>query len=115
MKLREIYETAVRMGIESDPRGHAGVDEFLDRTKRRYERLPEHLKPLFDSESLVNPFADTRIYFGADDTEVKTILGGIDMRHDLSGACDSGSDSLANLKPHPRKQLGILTARGGDH
>ena len=79
MKLREIYETAVRMGIESDPRGRAGVDEFLDRSKRRYEQLPEHLKPLFDSEALVNPFADTRIYVGADDTEVKTILAGIDM------------------------------------
>jgi hypothetical protein len=79
VKLREIYETAVRMGIDADPRGRGGVDEFLDRTRRRYERLPDYLKPSFDQEALTNPFADTRIYVGADDTEVTTLLGGIDM------------------------------------
>ena len=59
MKLREIYETAVRMGIAADPRGKEGVEEFLARQKRRAESLPEHLKPLADSEELTNPFNDT--------------------------------------------------------
>jgi hypothetical protein len=79
VKLREIYETAVRMGIEADPRGKAGVDEFLARTKKRYDALPDHLKELTDPESLTNPFNDTRIYVGDPDTEVGTLLGGIDM------------------------------------
>ena len=79
MKLREIYETAVRMGIEADPRGKQGVDEFLARQKRRYESLPEHLQALVDPEELTNPFADTRIYVGDPDAEVTTLLGGIDM------------------------------------
>jgi hypothetical protein len=79
VKLREIYETAVRMGIEADPRGKQGVDEFLARQKRRYESLPEHLKALADPEELTNPFADTRIYVGDPDAEVTTLLGGIDM------------------------------------
>ena len=79
MKLREIYETAVRMGIEADPRGKQGVDEFLARQKRRYESLPEHLQALVDPEELTNPFADTRIYVGGPDAEVTTLLGGIDM------------------------------------
>ena len=79
MKLREIYETAVRMGIEADPRGKAGVDEFLTRTKKRYDSLPEHLKSLADKEELTNPFNDTRIYVGDPDTEVTTLIGGIDM------------------------------------
>ena len=79
MKLREIYETAVRMGIEADPRGRQGVDEFLARQKRRYESLPEHLQALVDPEELTNPFADTRIYVGDPDAEVATLLGGIDM------------------------------------
>ena len=79
MKLREIYETAVRMGIEADPRGKEGVDEFLARTKRRIESLPDHLKELTDPEDLVNPFSDTRIYLGDPDLDVTTILGGIDM------------------------------------
>ncbi len=79
MKLREIYETAVRMGIEADPRGKAGVDEFLARTRKRYDALPEHLKALADAEELTNPFNDTRIYVGDPDTEVTTLIGGIDM------------------------------------
>ena len=79
MKLREIYETAVRMGIEADPRGRGGVEEFLERQQRRYEALPEHLKALADPQDLSNPFADTRIYVGDPDAEVTTILGGIDM------------------------------------
>ena len=79
MKLREIYETAVRMGIEADPRGEEGVEDFLARQQRRYEALPDHLKAIADPEDLTNPFADTRIYVGDPDAEVTTILGGIDM------------------------------------
>ena len=79
MKLREIYETAVRMGIKADPRGKQGVDEFLARQKRRYEALPEHLQALADREELTNPFSDTRIYVGDPEAEVTTLLGGIDM------------------------------------
>ncbi|HET6495062.1 MAG TPA: NGG1p interacting factor NIF3, partial [Thermoleophilia bacterium] len=70
MKLREIYETAVRMGIEADPRGKQGVDEFLERARRRSEALPEHLKAFTDPEEFTNPFADTRVYVGDPDTEV---------------------------------------------
>jgi hypothetical protein len=79
VKLREIYETAVRMGIAADPRGKAGVDEFLARTRKRFDSLPDHLKALVDKEDLTNPFNDTRIYVGDPDTEVKTLIGGIDM------------------------------------
>jgi putative NIF3 family GTP cyclohydrolase 1 type 2 len=79
VKLREIYETAVRMGIEADPRGRQGVDEFLERAKRRSEALPEYLKAFTDPEELTNPFADTRVYVGDPDTEVTTLLAGIDM------------------------------------
>jgi len=79
VKLREIYDTAVRMGIEADPRGKEGVAEHLERTRRRHDKLPEHLKGLADGQDLTNPFADTRIYVGDPETEVKTLLGGIDM------------------------------------
>lgn len=79
MKLREMYETAVRMGVEVDPRGRQGVEEFLERTRRRLEALPEHLKAFADPQELTNPFSDTRIYVGDPDTEVSTLLAGIDM------------------------------------
>ena len=67
------------MGIDADPRGREGVDDFLARTRRRFDSLPDHLKPLADPEDLTNPFADTRIYVGDPDTDVTTIIGGIDM------------------------------------
>jgi hypothetical protein len=79
VKLHEIYQTAVRMGIEADPRGRQGVDEFLERTKRRHDSLPEHLRAFADPEELTNPFSDTRIYVGDPDIDVNTLLGGIDM------------------------------------
>ena len=64
MKLREMYETAVRLGIQADPRGKQGVDRFLERARERHEKLPDYLKEVFDKEELTNPFADTRIYVG---------------------------------------------------
>jgi len=79
VKLREIYETAVRMGIDADPRGKAGVEDFLARTRKRYDSLPDHLKAVTDAEVLSNPFNDTRIYVGDPDAEVTTLIGGIDM------------------------------------
>ena len=79
MKLREIYETAVRMGVKADPRGKKGVEEHLERTRRRHEKLPAHLKAFADEADLTNPFSDTRIYVGDPETEVTTLLAGIDM------------------------------------
>lgn len=79
MRLREIYETAVQMGIDADPRGGQGVERFLEITKRRYEQLPDYQKAVFDKEELSNPYVDTRIYVGDPDLEVTKLIGGIDM------------------------------------
>jgi len=79
VKLREMYETAVRMGIEADPRGRDKVERSLERARRQYEKLPDFLRDVFDQEELTNPYIDTRIYVGADDAEVTAVIGGIDM------------------------------------
>ncbi len=79
MKLQQMYETAVRMGIEADPRGAAGVQDFLGRTRQRYDELPDYLQAVFDQVELTNPFSDTRVYVGDPDTEVETLIAGIDM------------------------------------
>lgn len=79
MKLKELYETAVRMGIDADPRGREGVDRFLDTTRRRYEKLPDYVKAEYDAEEFTNPFADTRVYVGDPETDVSALLAGIDM------------------------------------
>ena len=79
MKLREIYDTAIQMGIDADPRGRKGVEGFLEVTKRRYEQLPDYQKAVFDQEELTNPYVDTRIYVGDPELEVTKLIGGIDM------------------------------------
>ena len=65
-----MYDTAVQMGIAADPRGREGVEQYLGLIKRRFERLPDYLKEVFDQEELTNPYVDTRIYVGEPDTEV---------------------------------------------
>ncbi len=79
MKIKDIYSLAVRMGIEKDPRGHAEIERILKRNREKYENMPEKEKEFFDEETLTNPFADTRILAGEPDTEVRTVLAGIDM------------------------------------
>lgn len=79
MKIREIYELAVRMGIEKDPRGSADIKRILERNRERYEDMSEKEQEFFDTDSLTNPFADTRILVGDPETEVHTALAGVDM------------------------------------
>jgi len=79
MKLREMYEMAYREGIAADPRGPEGVERILERARKAFDDLPEHKKWEFDQETLVNPFVDTRILVGDPDTEVSTVLVGIDI------------------------------------
>jgi len=79
VKLGEMYETAIRMGIEADPRGRERVEASLAMAKRRFEQLPDYLKELFDREELTNPYVDTRVYVGDRQVEVGALIAGIDM------------------------------------
>jgi putative NIF3 family GTP cyclohydrolase 1 type 2 len=79
MKLRTLYETAYRSGVAADPRGAKGIERLLKRAKKEFEDLPERERWEFDQETLVNPYADTRILVGSGDEEVNRILVGIDM------------------------------------
>lgn len=79
MRLKEFYNTLIRLGIEQDPRGKKGVAEYLDKCKAMYEQLKDQEKKDFDLESLTNPYNDTRILNGDPNLEVKTILCGIDI------------------------------------
>lgn len=79
MKLKEIYEFVIQKGMGADPRGKELVKETLVCTKKNYDDLKLEDKEIFDKESLVNPYADTRILYGREDAEIKTILAGIDI------------------------------------
>lgn len=79
MKIQEIFDLAIKMGIDSDFRGKEGVEKVLARKKKKYEALPEKGKEEFDKEALTNPYLDSRIHNVAEDKEIKKILVGIDI------------------------------------
>jgi putative NIF3 family GTP cyclohydrolase 1 type 2 len=79
MKLREIYEQAVRLGIEADVRGEAEIKRLLEQNQKEYQDLKEEDKPFYDQDRLFNPFGDTRVLHGDGEREIKTVLAGIDM------------------------------------
>jgi len=79
VKLEQIYELAVEVGISKDPRGKAGVRQVMDDAGAEYEKLKGDDRKFFDKARLTNPFADTRILFGDPATEVKDVIAGIDI------------------------------------
>lgn len=79
MTIQQIYDLAINLGIEKDPREKAGVEKHLKRVKKEYEELPPKKKEYFDKESLTNPYSDTRVLFGDPSINVDKILTGIDI------------------------------------
>lgn len=79
MKLGQIYQKAIQMGISKDPRGRKGVDFFMRDARKEYEGLKEDEKKYFDTDRLTNPFADTRVLYGEEDLEVKRLIAGVDV------------------------------------
>ena len=79
MKLIDIYRSVVLFGIENDPRGKESVKKELLRAKNEYDKLSAKDKEFYDKERLENPYSDTRILFGKEDSEIKTILVGVDI------------------------------------
>ena len=79
MKLIDIYRTAVQAGRDADPRGNERIEKELAAVKKEYADLKEKDREFFDLERLSNPYADTRILNGAPQTEVRTIIVGVDM------------------------------------
>ncbi|MEM0449226.1 MAG: NGG1p interacting factor NIF3 [Methanomassiliicoccales archaeon] len=79
MRLDEIYKLAVKAGMEADPRTKKEIEAELRSQKEKFEKLDEKSKDRFDKDLLWNPYHDSRILFGDDDMEVKSVLFGIDV------------------------------------
>jgi putative NIF3 family GTP cyclohydrolase 1 type 2 len=79
VKLRELFELAVRTGMDADPRGRAAALQDLQETKRTYDELKAGDRASFDLDKLSNPYADSRVLHGDPDREVKKVLVGIDI------------------------------------
>lgn len=78
MKLKDVYQLAIDMGVASDPRGKSGVKKMLDKANKEYKELSEKKKKFFDKENLTNPYSDTRILYGEPNREIKRVIAGID-------------------------------------
>lgn len=79
MKLIKLYQKAIQVGIENDPRGKNEVLKTLEKRKKGYQSLSDKKKEFFDIESLKNPYSDSRILYGTGEEDINNILVGIDM------------------------------------
>jgi len=79
MKLKEIYELAINLGMAADPRGVDGVRKYLERRQLEYNEMSEKQKAAYDRDRLTNPYADTQILYGDADLEVMSVISGIDI------------------------------------
>ncbi len=79
MTIKQIYKLAIELGIKNDLRGVKSVQNKLKRQQTKYDKLSPREKKEFDTERLVNPFSDTRMFTNNPDKPVKRILAGIDM------------------------------------
>ncbi|MEI7424515.1 MAG: Nif3-like dinuclear metal center hexameric protein [Candidatus Staskawiczbacteria bacterium] len=82
MKIQDIQNLAIKMGIDSDFRGREGIQKLLDGKKKRFEKLSEKDKEEFDKDALTNPYLDSGVYNISDDKEIKKVLVGIDVGTD---------------------------------
>jgi putative NIF3 family GTP cyclohydrolase 1 type 2 len=101
MTTAEIYQLAIKLGIEADLRGRASVKEHLHHAKQQYRQLSKTAKADFDLEKLTNPYADSRILVDLGRAKIKKVLVGIDMEGpELLAAKHLGDIDLV-LAHHP--------------
>ncbi len=79
MKLKTIYELAVKKGLKEDLRTKKEIEEVLKKARSEYRKAKGVDKSTFDRENLKQPYADTRLLYGSDDLEVKNVMVGVDI------------------------------------
>lgn len=116
MTIQQIYNLAVQMGIKADLRGQAKVKKYLERTKKKYEKMQKEEKAEFDQEKLTNPYSDTRILVdtsallpatklgtgsAGNKKQIKKVLTGIDMHGPELLLADKMGDIDLVITHHP--------------
>ncbi|MFH1876590.1 MAG: NGG1p interacting factor NIF3 [Candidatus Omnitrophota bacterium] len=79
MKLKTLYEEIIKKGIDADVRDKREIEKILKERLQAYEKSSVQEKKFFDQETLNNPFADTRILWGASDVDIRSMMVGIDI------------------------------------
>ncbi len=67
------------MGIEADPRPKEDIERLLSEKKKDLEKAEGKEEEIFDRDRLWNPYTDSRILYGEEDTEIEGLLAGIDI------------------------------------
>jgi putative NIF3 family GTP cyclohydrolase 1 type 2 len=99
MTLQQIYDLAIKLGIQNDLRGQAKVLKILKRIKEKYDGLNPEAKKEFDQERLSNPYSDSRILYD-NGKEVKKVMVGIDIQPaEILMAKDLGVDTIISHHP----------------
>ncbi len=79
MKLKDLYQRAIEIGIKADLRGEEEIQKILQEEKERHEKLTDKEKEFYDRDRLFNPYPDSRLLVGDPEKEIKTALCGVDM------------------------------------
>ena len=79
MTIGEIFDAALKLGREADPRGEDGIRRVLERNRKQYEKLTPDEREEFDRERLEHPYSDTVIAYGEPGRPVRGVLVGIDI------------------------------------
>lgn len=79
MKLKDIYEMAIEMGIDADPRDRDELEEDLEKAKENFQEMDDEEKEVFDEQRLENPYTDSRLLYGEEEKEIETVLVGINI------------------------------------
>lgn len=109
MSIQDIYNLAIKMGIDADLRGREAVEKLLQRKKGKYHKLSDKEKEEFDKDSLENPYLDSRILNISEDKEIQRVMVGIDVDPaEILLAKELGNIDLV-IAHHPRgKALATL-------
>jgi putative NIF3 family GTP cyclohydrolase 1 type 2 len=100
MTIKEIYDLAVKIGIDNDFRTKKEIDEYLKHRKAEHDKLPNEEKEYFDKERLINPYSDTRIHNANGAKNIKKIFTSVDVSMGgLALAKELGADLVLNHHP----------------
>jgi len=92
MKIQEIFDLSLKMGIDADPRDNKLVEKHIRKLLKSYKKLSDKKKKLYPRKNLNNPYPDSSIHNSDPEKEIKKILVTIDA--------DNGTVLLA-------KELGV--------
>ncbi|HCM67657.1 MAG TPA: NGG1p interacting factor NIF3 [Candidatus Kerfeldbacteria bacterium] len=79
MTIKQIFDLAVKLGIENDLRGATTVRKHLKKEVEKFKKLGREEQREFDQEKLTNPFSDTRMFVRDPHKPVKRVMAGIDI------------------------------------